>query len=182
MTRLERLVSQWKEDNKKDLDTELDFYDGNKLDWEEVIDLAARALNVDGRKLDHQYRIPPQTLQRFSKILRADSKRWPDKLIFAELFQKVQEAAPKVGGGIGPLAIYDTALRIAWSKGVKPDEVYLQRGALWGAQALHRKGLLDIPRLGRSVPLGCFPSELRELDPYQLENFLCVNHKELAAL
>lgn len=81
--------------------------------------------------------------------------------------------------GIGDLAVYDTALRIGWSIGLKPDELFLQAGARKGARRLEAKQLLRIPRGDRSVQVSLFPPEMQALVPYQIETFLCVSCGDL---
>jgi hypothetical protein len=75
---------------------------------------------------------------------------------------------------VGDLAAYDTALRIGWRLGLKPDYVYLQAGALDGAKELQTKRYLFIPLGSRFISHSSFPVELLVLLPYQIENFLCV--------
>jgi len=76
--------------------------------------------------------------------------------------------------GIGPLYIYDLALRLGASLGFKPTKVYLHAGTARGAKAFGIKGATASPTQ--------FPEALDELEPYEIENFLCIYEVELHAL
>jgi len=71
---------------------------------------------------------------------------------------------------LGPLYEYDTALRIAAKLGCRPRKVFLHAGARQGARVL---GLAD----GKSFWPGDIPdalAPLRELEPYEIEDVLCI--------
>ena len=71
---------------------------------------------------------------------------------------------------IGRLAIYDTAIRIAYLKGLEPTEVYLQQGASWGAHKLCIHG--------KSVNRDKFDDlGLKDFKIHEIECFLCIYHK-----
>jgi hypothetical protein len=65
------------------------------------------------------------------------------------------------------LSVYDTAQRIGTNLGLTPDRVYLHAGAKDGAQNLG----LDVSR-GYLMPEE-LPLPLQELDPDEIETFLC---------
>ena len=77
---------------------------------------------------------------------------------------------------------YDIALRIGAANGIFPkDYVYLHAGALKGANAL--KGCypqlkVETPRVALSDIVNVVP-ELQGFTAYDVEHFLCVNHKRL---
>lgn len=98
-----------------------------------------------------------------------------DATSFDEIFRRVEAALDPLPR-IGPLAIYDVALRLGAVLGLPPTRVYLQRGALLGARAL------GIRTRERALPLDAFPHEFRRLHAWEIENFLCRFAPELAAL
>jgi hypothetical protein len=74
--------------------------------------------------------------------------------------------------GLGDLWSYDTALRIAFNRGSAfyPQAVFVQGGVLKGVRKIFTKK----PLKGRTLPLEMFPKELQQLQPFELENFLCI--------
>ncbi len=101
--------------------------------------------------------------------------------------------------GFGLVGTYDTALRIGYHisanweavavRRVLPREyVYLHQGSREGFIHLVRKGLLKRAYLPHDyafikAPTRCFPKEISDqLEPYEIENFLCCMKDELAKL
>jgi hypothetical protein len=105
----------------------------------------------------------------------------------------------------GRVAIYDTALRIGFHLKRNPRKpfgndnknrvlplkyVYLHAGAMQGARALAELGVLSKdPNGNGKITLGLivettrFPTYITQrLEPYQIEDFLCVMHKALERL
>lgn len=98
---------------------------------------------------------------------------------FEDIFrvtEKVRQATYRLGN----LWSYDTAQRIALHKGWHPTEVFLQSGAYDGAKVLKEEGYIDNSsiRSQRSVSKDVFPDFLNHLDPYLIENILCVGKRE----
>lgn len=80
------------------------------------------------------------------------------------------EAITKVVPNLGELYVYDTALRIAAKLGRRPRKVYLHAGTRRGAR------VLGLPH-GSSFWPGDIPdalAPLRELEPYEIEDVLCI--------
>lgn len=95
--------------------------------------------------------------------------------------------------GFGALAIYDTALRLAWNSSrdkkeryaMLPKTVWLQQGAWAGAEYLFKLGKLAKPpykhphkelRHKRINDRDDFPAPIAKLEPYHIENLLCIFH------
>lgn len=98
---------------------------------------------------------------------------------FEDIF-KVTERVKKSIYRLGDLWSYDTAQRIAFSKGFYPNEVYLQSGAYHGARSLANNGYVaksDL-RAKRNVPSNIFPPPLDVLPPFIIENVLCVGKRQ----
>ncbi len=76
----------------------------------------------------------------------------------------------------GRLPVYDVALRIGAFLKVLPERVYLQSGARKGARALG----LDATQ--RSLPMSAFPPAFHRLEPWEVEDVLCIYKRELGRL
>jgi len=98
---------------------------------------------------------------------------------FEDIF-RVTEKVKKNTQKLGDLWSYDTAQRIALHKGWHPKEVYLQSGAHEGIQVLVDEGLIDNSEIKgkRSVPKEALPDFMVKLEPYVIENILCVGKSE----
>lgn len=78
--------------------------------------------------------------------------------------------------GIGELYVYDTALRIgAWLE-LFPGKVYLHAGTRWGARAL------GFDPKARALEVSELPQELQQLEPYEIEDLLCIFKDKLAGV
>ena len=87
-----------------------------------VIEMAAKARDLDNDKHPHQHRLPNALLRKFSDRLL----RKADQLILCKKFDEVYSIVEQAGiKGIGPLTVYDTAQRIGAMLKIKPDKVYL---------------------------------------------------------
>lgn len=100
-------------------------------------------------------------------------------MTFEELYTEVG----KVLGHMTDLLYYDVTLRIGAVYGIFPkDNVYLHAGALDGANALKQNLYPQLkgktPRVKLSEIVGVVP-ELQGFTAYDIEHFLCVNHKKL---
>jgi len=77
---------------------------------------------------------------------------------------------------IGPLTVYDTALRIGARLGLSPQKVYLHAGTRHGAAVLGFGP--DRP----SISLSELPKPLDELNAEEAEDVLCIYAADLARL
>ncbi|HTV48656.1 MAG TPA: hypothetical protein VMG59_09460 [Phycisphaerae bacterium] len=79
--------------------------------------------------------------------------------------------------GLGEMYYYDTSFRIGISMNIYPEKIYLHRGTRTGAKALgfneKDKDILEKSEFETKYP------EFEKLQPYQIEDFLCVKKKEL---
>ncbi|WP_188014974.1 hypothetical protein [Vibrio harveyi] len=99
---------------------------------------------------------------------------------FEDIFEIVKRE--KVHG-FGPLAIYDTSVRIGASRNIAPTSVYLHAGAQRGMTNLEDKALVSSGVSEKiSVPLSDLPDALQPLHPIQIENFLCLYKDEFKSL
>lgn len=133
----------------------------------ESIRKAAMAETDSGRH-PHQRRISGSALKDFAEKL----KKKEDKILFATSFAEIHEIVESCRiKGIGPLTIYDTALRISVSLKPRrlPKKVWLHAGTKIGAKRLGVK----ILRGEKNLPVDRFPASLRILKPHEIEDFLC---------
>ncbi len=101
---------------------------------------------------------------------------------FEDLFEIVKKEKVQ---GFGPLAIYDTSVRIGASLNIAPKKVYLHAGAQRGMTNLEEKKLVPYGISGcvnEPVSVCDLPNELKVLHPIQIENFLCLYKDEFTKL
>lgn len=127
---------------------------------------------------EHQYRTRKETKDRLIRTLDDSQLQIAPTMTFEKLYSEVG----RVLGPMTDLLHYDITLRIGAVKGILPkDYVYLHAGALEGANALQQ----NYPQLMVETPcvkLSEFVSVAKELQgftAYDVEHFLCVNHRRL---
>ncbi len=128
---------------------------------------------------DHQARLNDIRSWRadaFKAIQKlAKDKPWLKKYAcFTDIHNHVQ-AVLSGCGHIGPLTVYDVALRLAAQNGfhaLMPDRVYLYAGPLETAKRI--LGTAMINKHGNVLDLKLFPSEFHVLRCDEVENLLCV--------
>lgn len=140
-----------------------------KADLESYKDLycAATSYNSSNIKHGHQRRINPNILKEFAQKVLEKETELENAKSFDDIYTIIKSC--KIYK-IGRLAIYDTAIRIAYLKGLEPTEVYLQQGASWGAHKLCIHG--------KSVNRDKFDDlGLKDFKIHEIECFLCIYHK-----
>src|SRR5229473_659623 len=90
----------------------------NELRWfriqrkiHDAVRLAGLASGPNGKRFRHQYRIPRRVLEKASRALLRNLRRLGHSPSFEYLFEQVNDIIVRIPG-IGPLTVYDTALRI----------------------------------------------------------------------
>lgn len=152
---------------------------------EELIEDAVWGRDPRLNRDKHQFRIPKKTLVEMVKILQRPEIVEEIKIFqnFDEIFTIVYESRTH---NFGSLAVYDTALRLGAVFGYYPNVVYLHQGALEGAIELPGKDLVDknskyfcgnpdYPYISKEIQ----PGPLNVLEPYHIENFLCIYKNKL---
>lgn len=139
-----------------------------------AIAMAARADRGDGQRHDHQWSLRDDTARKAEVILlkAADQIKACKDFDALHSLVKIKLNIP----GAAEMYWYDTAFRIGISMGILPEKVYLHRGTRLGAEQLG---------LGRGKPtleMSELPPALQALEPYQVEDFLCIYHDALAHL
>ena len=133
----------------------------------ETIERAARAERPDGKRHDHQRRLPRTTLRDAERRLLAIEPELGRARTFHDLFLLVADALRPVDRA-GELFVYDTSLRIGAKLGLRPDRGYLHCGTRKGVKRFH-------PAPGAFLDLSEVPSTLRRrLSPSEIEDFVCI--------
>ncbi len=168
------VVKDYIENYRQKAADELAYY-GSSSPLSETIRFAANAIRKDGKRHDHQRRIPGSALARLGRKLLAIEQNVQVSKSFADLLKLIKEAAKNLKH-IGELAIYDTALRIGAKLGQYPQEVYLHAGTRKGAV------VLGIDPSQDSVAPSSFRPEFKQLKPYEIEDVLCIYKSDLQRL
>ena len=151
------------------------FYYGSRSSLAETIRIGANGIRSDGKRHDHQRRIPAHSLAELGRRLLAHEADLRLKTSFADLYDLVNQLAKRIPR-IGPLTIYDTAIRIGAKLRIFPRQVYLHAGTRQGASAFGIGAEL------KTVGLSTLPDEFNRLEPYEVEDVLCIYKKELRKL
>jgi hypothetical protein len=168
------IVQHYIENYRQKASNELAYY-GSSSSLSETIRLAANAILKDGKRHDHQRRIPGSALARLGRRLLAIEQNVEASKSFADLFGLIKDTAKDLKY-IGELTIYDAALRIGAKLGQDPQEVYLHAGTRKGA------AILGIDTARESVAPTSLPSAFKELKPYEMEDVLCIYKSDLQRL
>jgi hypothetical protein len=137
---------------------------------EEAARQAALALTPEGKRHSHQnpFRVRQETLDAWAARVLANLNWLASAESFEDLHDRVASLRFK---HVGPLIIYDTAYRIGAKLSLEPQLVYLHCGTRKGALLLGLgKGR---PWLRREE----LPPPFRVLEPYEIEDCLCMYEK-----
>lgn len=138
---------------------------------ENAISRAALAQLPSGKRHPHQYRIPRAALDENRRHLLNNLPALRQAQSFDELFELIAAASGPIPG-IGPLAVYDTALRVGARFGLEPAKVYLHAGTRAGAKAL------GLDWTAHAIEMNELPAELRTLTAREAEDVLCIYKDE----
>jgi hypothetical protein len=166
LTTLARIVRHYRDTYRPDAEQELgDFRNARSL--ADALNRAGMAINSQGDKFPHQWRIKLDALPQATQALIAATHRIRACDTFDSLIHIVSSTAGQVTG-IGELYVYDTSFRIGSYLGLYPGTVYLHAGTRAGARFLN----LGVRR--PSIPMNEFPPELRRLRAWEIEDILCI--------
>ena len=147
----------------------MDFYKGKPL--HEVIQVAALSVLPNGKRHNHQRRIPGSALKEAAA--RLSGAEFSSVSSFDDLHSAIGLAIRGIHK-IGELAVYDIAHRIGAKLRLQPEKVYLHAGTRVGARALGFTGV--------SVSMEELPKAFQRLTPAEAEDCLCVFKDHLKAL
>jgi len=160
-------LKDYDRDSRLKLNDKRNFYRNLKI--ADAIKNAAMGM-VSKEKMDsHQYRIG-----RVKCKIAADEliKHLDDLQVckqFNDIFNITEQVKNEITG-LGNLWSYDTALRIGFNLKIYPNQVYVQSGVIKGVKKIFN----GKTPAGRSLPLNAFPDQLQVLEPYEIENFMCI--------
>ena len=140
-----------------------------------AVEQAALALRADGKRLDHQRRIPEPALRAWAERLLRKTSSMGACQSFEALFAIVERESLHLWG-VGELTVYDTALRIGAHLGLEPSEVFLHAGTREGAKAL------GIDGNRRTISPQELPKAFRQLKPREIEDCLCIYKDDLKTM
>ena len=195
MATLQQLIKEYIELHKPVRDFELEGYAKEQSRYGKAVYVCGlRVRDLFGRKItsveqmkrgmkvllnnEHQYRTRKETKVILVQALDDHRLQITPSLNFEVLYAEVG----KVLGHMTDLLHYDITLRIGAVNGILPkDYVYLHAGVQEGANALKRcypQLKVDTPRVKLSDIVDVIP-ELQRFTAYDVEHFLCVNHRRL---
>ena len=160
------VVTHYKANFRERARLELDSFRAART-LDEAIARAALSETPAGKRYPHQRRLKRtlldavriRLLDRASLLIEAGS--------FSALYDAVSAAVRQLSGA-GELYLYDVALRIGAMRGLMPEMIYLHAGTRKGAAAL------GLETSGRFLFKNQFDDALRELEPYEIEDVLCI--------
>jgi hypothetical protein len=171
-TSLATIVGSYIRHYRPPAEAELEFYAA--LPSKTVaIEWAGLAKRPDGKRHDHQKRIPLEVLRE------AHTRLGTLKLETYSTFDALQGAVGDAIGaihGVGELMVYDASVRIGAKLNLQPDFVYLHAGTRLGAQAL------GLPTALGRLEVAQLPSAFRPLSAREIEDCLCIYKSQLAEL
>ncbi|WP_088889964.1 hypothetical protein [Leptolyngbya ohadii] len=150
------------------------WYGNRSLTLEAAIDRAIRSEQC-GKVHGHQCRVGRKRLNELAIVAQDHIERFRSARDWEEIYTIVGDMVAQVPG-VGALAHYDIAHRIASYFRYEQTVLRVQAGALEGALKLGLK-VQD-----GKVALDDLPPELRSLGVTHTENFLCVYKKYLKPL
>jgi hypothetical protein len=138
-----------------------------------AIQKAALCVLPSGKRHPHQRRIPQRLLEIVEARLQAVQRELKRAESFDELLCIVAEQVGSIKG-IGALTVYDIAHRIGAHFGMHPRLVYLHAGT--------RKGAIIFGIKGGTFDPAILPKPFLRLQPYEIEDCLCIYKDELKAV
>lgn len=167
---LSGIVAAYIRCNRPVLEKDLAYYKDSGT-WARAVERAARAERHNGKMHPHQWHIGRENMAKVKEpLLRLSRRKFVDFDVLHDVVNETIDHMKSIGQieGIGPLTIYDTALRLGAFRGVLPDRVYLHAGTLKGVKNL---GLIVGTK--KSLAMSELP-EFGELEAYEVENCLCI--------
>lgn len=142
-------------------------------DLETAVDVAARAVDHEGKRYSHQYKIRADSISSARQSLAKNLDRIKGAPNFGVLLRTLNEILGPTDG-VAELYVYDCALRIGAFVGHLPKQIFLHAGTRDGARALGLKWK------ERFLYISDLPDELRVLEPYEIEDVLCIYKDKFA--
>ena len=165
---IKKAIRKYKNSRNSHEDTYIQHIVNNQHDTTKVIEIAASAVDTANRLHSHQYRVGKKVLAKFGERLLEAASEVTAAKNFDSIYSAIES---KKIDRVGDLTIYDTALRIAYSKpGCMPDKIYLHTGTRTGVRNI-------VPKLAnrKYILKSDLPAVLSnsDLTPAELEDLLC---------
>lgn len=152
------------------LDAYLDYFKALKS-LDDAIRFACHG--KEGKIHGHQHLVGKEKLEKARKVLQRHADEITASKSFDELLTLVEDRTSSIDR-FGVLAVYDTSLRLGAYLNLWPEVVYLHAGAKKGCKAL------GVATKGGKVEMEKLPKPVRGLEPYQVEDFLCIFKDDFA--
>lgn len=187
MTTLTELVDKYKEKRSSYEEWKLSDFKARKLPIEKLIEYAVWGTLPDLKQDSHQHDIDRRVLTKMFERLSTPIaiEKIENCTNFNEILTIVYELRIS---GFGQLCVYDTSLRLGAMFGKYPEVIFLHSGALKGIKKLkghtwvtnHSQKFKVNANKHPYIAKDCLPAELQRLEPYHIENFLCIYKKKLS--
>jgi hypothetical protein len=184
LTDLEAIVEdfQWRYVDRKKTDQVIK-YCAEADRFQLAVTRAVEARDANGKHHNHQSKVDIAARRLFGRrIIRLAMRGSIPLGDFDELHDRLDEVKPY---GIGPVTVYDVAVRIGAFLGVEPQSVYMHAGVRQGYMALWNALMgqateddLNVWRMERYVrsariPMDIFPPPLNAMRADDVEDILC---------
>lgn len=165
---LQSIVNHYTDWRTINPDTQLDYCKTQSC-FASLVEVAASAVDKDGKIHPHQYRQGYEKMRRWAQDLLSHLNVLEQAADFNSLYDTLYGLRHY---GISYLTVYDTAHRIGAHKSVmkSPSHVYLHSGARKGAIQL----LASKAKRVRSLPKEIFPAAFHQLEVTEIEDILCL--------
>lgn len=144
-----------------------EYFEG--ISKNEIVYKAALSINSNGKMYRHQCRVGKNKTEIAANKLIQHEMKILNAKTFEDIFKYTEEVR-KMKIGVGHLWSYDTALHIGFQLGIYPSKVYMQAGVINGAKIALREKY----KYKRYFEVEEFVEELQYLEPFVIENFLCI--------
>lgn len=182
---------KWRYVDRKKTDQVIKFC-AESTTLDQAIERAVRARDAAGKHHNHQSKVDLHARIEFGAIIARGRKDWlgrvhaakEDGLEWLTPFDAMHDWFDSVKPyGIGPVTVYDVAVRVGAFLEVEPEQVYMHAGVRQGlkalCEALERQGPPYKPsdlhgawKLPR-VPMYLFPKPLNKMRADDVEDILC---------
>lgn len=170
LTSLAAIVRDWQwrfiEGDAKRFRDEVVEYCREADNFVEAVSRAVDSRRPNGKMHNHQTKVKESVRRKFGyAIVDTIDPDAPED--FDDLYDWMEELKPK---GIGPVTLYDVAVRVGAFLELEPEQLYLHAGVWDGWKALHN-GRSPVGK--RRLPKEMWPEPLRALPADQVEDLLC---------
>jgi hypothetical protein len=170
---LQEIVDDYRKRHAPGAMAELKSFDEKETTLEAAVERACLTIKSNGRQESHHFRREKAHLKAGAERLLGHLEEIRAVTNFAKLLTLCERLLSTSLQGLGPLYVYDTALNIGAHLGHLPKGVYLHAGARDGARAL------GLNAESRMLFMFDLPVELQVLEPFEVEDLLCIYKAEL---